>query len=129
MTPEEAIGLSPTLSRLGPEVTAGLLECAEVAEFESGQTIITEGTEEEGVYLIVEGAVDVSGLPGEPASLGPGELFGEMATLFNMPRAARVVARTPTVVMSFSGDRFRDLLEANESLLNVLLEVDILRSA
>src|SRR5581483_3604116 len=68
--------------------------------FKAGDTIIAEGAEGKTAYLIVSGSVEVSVGEGSQqkvlATLGPGEVFGEMCLIEPGPRSATVKATADT---------------------------------
>jgi CRP/FNR family cyclic AMP-dependent transcriptional regulator len=83
-----------------------LAKLARVAVYPAGDEIIEEGAdfdeEMEGIFIIVDGAVEVrtgstDGTDGTMLMrLGPGEFFGEMALLDGQPRSASVYAAEET---------------------------------
>ncbi len=72
--------------------------------------IIEEGDEAEGLYVIVEGQVEVSmlvdGKERVIAVLGEGAVFGEMAIIDIMKRSATVVATSPLQTLYLSRASF-----------------------
>jgi signal transduction histidine kinase len=71
--------------------------------FSAGQQIFKEGDSGDGIYVVKEGAVEISVAMSHDvrrvfARLGPGELFGEMAVLELKPRSASAIAREKTQV-------------------------------
>ena len=61
-----------------------------------GESLAQPGDFGWAMYTIVEGSVDVLAADGSPiATLGPGDIFGEVALLRSGRRMATVVARTP----------------------------------
>ena len=79
------------------------------------QVIVSEGDQGDSVFLIGEGEVNVllkgDGEPSTPiATLGPGELFGEMAVLEGRPRMATVIAGEYAVLLEIDGGPFREFL-------------------
>jgi CRP-like cAMP-binding protein len=93
--PKEHIELLKSLSLFEPfpaetvELLASKLERHEVP---AGEEVVHEGDEGERFYVISDGnfTVDVGGT--ERARLGPGEFFGEIALLRDVPRTASVTA-------------------------------------
>jgi CRP-like cAMP-binding protein len=83
---------------------------AQRVEFESGESIIQEGSEERGVYVIESGCVRVMERieledrrhiqPGI-CDLGAGEVFGELGLYEAGPRVASVVTIEPCVMLEF----------------------------
>jgi CRP-like cAMP-binding protein len=79
-----------------PEINlAHLFRRAEnVKEYAAGATIFKEGDAAEGMFVIVEGDVDIL-VGGNPVdTLHAGAIVGEMALLNNAPRSATAVAKT-----------------------------------
>ncbi len=56
------------------------------------------------------GGVDVERDGQVLAQLGPGEAFGEIALLLDVPRTATVTATEPTSLLALDADDFRDVL-------------------
>ena len=88
-------------SHLNSEELDLFREIASERSFEAGEEIFKEGDAGDGVYLVKEGCVEISGLVAESvrrvfSQVGPGEFFGEMAVLEDKPRSAcaRVVKAT-----------------------------------
>ena len=75
---------------------------AQAQRFATGQEIFKEGSSGDGVYVVQEGAVEISSLVGPETRhvflrIGPGDFFGEMAVIEDKPRSASAVAVEPTV--------------------------------
>lgn len=91
-----------------------------VRTFAAGETIFRQGDPPGPMYLIRSGAVRVSRhVPGseqltvELARLGPGEHFGEMASLLAEPRSASVQAVLPTEAVELSASHMRSFMRSN----------------
>src|SRR5277367_4339132 len=86
----EAIALFCNLS---PGELQALRLITQERQFAAGSEIFREGAPGDGVYFVNEGLVEISGLVGGNtrqvfSQLGPGEIFGEMAVIEQLPRSA-----------------------------------------
>ena len=81
---------------------------------QAGTTIVRQGGPAEKFFIIVDGIVDVIREDGDcarvVATLGPGEFFGEMAILRDMPRTATVRAVTAVSLLTMDSGTFRSLV-------------------
>jgi CRP-like cAMP-binding protein len=81
--------------------------CEEV-EIEGGATLVREGDFGFAAYAIKDGSADVLHDGVLIRTLGPGDMFGEIAILSGGRRTATVVAKTPmTVVTVLNRDLWR----------------------
>lgn len=77
--------------------------------FAVGEVIIAKGDVGDRFYLIEAGAVEIVDDGERLAVLGPGDAFGEMALLHDLPRSATAIAGSPVQARSL---RRRDFLMA-----------------
>jgi CRP/FNR family transcriptional regulator, cyclic AMP receptor protein len=80
------------------EAVAG---AASEREFAPGETLMSEGDFGHGLFLIEEGAAEVSVEGTSVGEVGPGEVVGEVAVLASGRRTASVVATSPVRAISF----------------------------
>lgn len=92
--PLPALPLERLAARLSPQTA------------EPGQVVIRQGDPGEVVYVIAEGTVEVVHDGHRVASLGPGEVFGEIALLHDVTRTATVVALEPCRLYTLQRDDF-----------------------
>lgn len=85
----------PLFSDLAPDLRARLAELAGELELPAGATVVTEGDFGLALFVIAEGTVAVSRGGAPIASLGPGDVIGEIAVLSSGRRIASVVATSP----------------------------------
>jgi len=72
-------------------------------------------------YVILDGQVSVFRKGRRIARLGPGEAFGELALLTDMPRAATVVADTDVLALCLSRSAFAKVLRSEPAVSRALL--------
>jgi CRP/FNR family cyclic AMP-dependent transcriptional regulator len=94
--------------------------------YQTGESIIDYRDHSDDVFLIGSGKVGVTiySLTGRVVSfreLGAGEIFGELAAIDGGPRSASVEARADSLVASMSAATFRELLQADPSVAQALL--------
>jgi uncharacterized protein YhbP (UPF0306 family) len=80
----------------------------------AGTTIVRQGAPAEKFFIIVDGTVEVVREDGGSRrvvnTLGPGQFFGEVAILRDMPRTATVQAVTEVSLLTMDDDTFRSLV-------------------
>ena len=106
--------LFSTLSRFELGVVDGLLH---ERSYLKGEIIFDEGEEAQALYAIIAGRVLIC-RQGEPdtgriTEMEAGEVFGELALLENLPRAAQARAAEDCVLASLSRVDFESLLDTH----------------
>jgi MFS family permease len=88
----------------------------------AGETLYAQGDEADGCVVIASGTAEVLG-DGRPiATVGPGELVGEIALLRHVPRTATVRATTDMDLRLLDADRFLLVVTGWESSREVTSE-------
>ena len=92
-----------------------------------GIRIVTKGETDFRMFILVMGHVEVVLDEKVIATLGPGDIFGEVG-LMGAPRVADVEARTECLILTFNADSLNDLpIELQLKLLRRILLVIIMR--
>jgi MFS family permease len=107
--PEHQLALLRRISIFGPLPSPTLEHLAASLvrrEVPAGEVVIREGDPGDRFYVLEEGEVEVSAAGKQVATLGPGDWFGEIALLRDVPRTATVTAATHSVVWSLERDEF-----------------------
>lgn len=100
--PEKSTALTPRKLR-----DYGLLENnGDVASYEAGQVIFSEGETGCELFVILEGIVSITVQGREVNKLGLGELFGEMTLVDDQPRSASAKAITDCSLIPLDRERF-----------------------
>jgi CRP/FNR family cyclic AMP-dependent transcriptional regulator len=111
-------------SGVSPRALGLIADKLEEIDFPAGRYIVRQGQVGTGCYLITRGTVSVVRGGETLASLGPGDLFGELSVLDQLPRVAHVIAAEPTSCLALASWDFTDILERNPKItLAVLREV------
>ncbi len=103
-------------SALDAQQRIDLLKRFVAYEGDTGTEWVRQGNPGTGLYLIVSGRCDVLLFgPGEPtkmATLTPGDVFGEISLLYDVPATASVISKTPATVLFLDKAYFTRLLSA-----------------
>lgn len=91
--------------------------------FYAGTTILKEGDEGDRAFLVQDGEIDIIKHGTVVATIGKGELLGEMALIDDKPRMASAVARTDATCIIISRDTFREKLAKADPFLRGLLNI------
>ena len=103
---EDLIAKSKLFALLDEEGRQRIGKIAEEQTFPPGSALIQEGEQGEAFYASLSGtlkvtAADFADEAQTIATLGPGEVFGEIAALTGEPRTATVVAESEVKVLRF----------------------------
>ncbi|KAF9425480.1 hypothetical protein BGZ76_003216 [Entomortierella beljakovae] len=88
----------PLLMSLEPYERHKIADALESVYFDDGQVVVKQGAQGDSFFIIESGEVTVTkcndeGIEYSMPGLGPGQYFGELALLNDMPRAATVKAK------------------------------------
>jgi CRP-like cAMP-binding protein len=119
---------SSILASVEPSQRASLMARFSTRRFETGQRLVEQGTDSEGLFLIASGKVEVVSADAEGdsiriAELGPGEVVGEISLVLRRPATANVTASHPTVALCLTREEFQLAIKDHPALLNELYEL------
>ncbi len=121
-----AFGAASTGTRLAEPELAAIAAAASEVEASEGQVLATEGDFGHAMYAIETGTADVRVNGATQTTLGPGEVFGEIAAIASGRRTASVVATSPMQLITlFKRDLWaleRDAPAAAERLRALISE-------
>ncbi len=103
---------------LGDAELSIVIDAMEEKKFDAGVTVITEGEAGSVLFVVEEGQLDCSKRmeAGSEAATylktyQPGEAFGELALLYNAPRAATIVAKTAVHLWQLDRNTFNHIVK------------------
>ena len=122
-----ALAKSPWFSSLKPEELDHLASLATWLPIAPGAVVFREGDPGDALFVVVTGLVriDVATTSGEIMlnTLGPGEIFGEIAVLDGRGRTATVTASIATQLVKIGRQEFLEFLEDFPLFTKVLLQI------
>jgi CRP/FNR family transcriptional regulator len=92
----ELLRAVPMFASADPDDLTALAAVATEVDLPAGRMVVRQGDDGNGLFLVLEGRVNVVRDGETLATLGPGEWFGELAVLDRGPRVASVLADVPT---------------------------------
>ncbi|MBM76188.1 MAG: hypothetical protein CMK59_12365 [Proteobacteria bacterium] len=118
--------------RLSPRAINALAGLFVLKRWSKGDTILRQGTPSNGVYLILEGEVQVTRVTGAGTfvvlnQLQKGQVFGTLSTIDGGVRGADCIAYSDVTLGYMSKEDFNDLIKGS-STLAMGFQVAIIRS-
>ncbi|KAM4522535.1 cGMP-dependent protein kinase 2 [Odontesthes bonariensis] len=106
----KAIQKNDFLSRLDDEQIAMMVDLLMASNFKPGEDVIKEGSEGDSMYIVAAGELIVTQAGRELRSLNTGDVFGELAILYNCKRTATVKAKTPVHLWCMERQTYRTII-------------------
>ena len=118
---------NPLFEHLPNELVDKIIDVMVEVPVEGGTTLIEQGGPGDNFYLVTEGSftAHVKGVEMPVQKYGPGESFGELALLYNAPRAASVQTKAGGVVFALGRHAFRGLVQAHNTEAKVGLDASL----
>ena len=116
-----------------------VIDSFEEKRYKTGQNVITQGEEGDVLYLVDSGDLDCEKVfkagdkPTYLKTYHPGESFGELALLYNAPRAATIRAKTDAICWALDRECFNNIvkdaaIKKREKYEATLKKVELLKS-
>jgi CRP-like cAMP-binding protein len=119
-----ALAVSPIFRPFQKAERKHLMEKFRAREVVEGEPVIREGDPSDGLYVVLEGAVDVvkrkDGQELVVGHLREGDLFGEMSCLRKAPASASVVVRRAGTLLRLPRKEFDDLVVSYPQILELV---------
>ena len=110
----ERIAAVPMFEPLPIATKEQLARRLERLDVPAGVDVIEAGAAGDRFYIVGEGELVVMPVGGAPRASGPGDYFGEIALLRDVPRTATVRTVTPAVLYALSRDDFLGAVTGHE---------------
>jgi signal transduction histidine kinase len=121
----------PLLAALPPELLTEVARHARRLSAPAGQLVMQEGTAGDGLYLLVDGELEVTRRCGDQevvlAVFGSGAVVGEMSLVEHHPRSASVRAVRDSELLVIEPAEFEKLIERSPSISLSLLRTVLAR--
>ena len=128
----ERLGAVPIFADAAPTALERIARGSRERRYELGDVIVAEGDAAVDVFVVHEGDVVVStAANGEIGRLGPGDWFGEIGVLRQVPRTATVTAATGVEVSAIPGALFVGALNGTDGLpdpLTLTMDMRLMRT-
>jgi CRP/FNR family cyclic AMP-dependent transcriptional regulator len=110
-TKVEALGKAPLFAGLSKAELGELAKVTEDLDFSTGKVFCTQGEVGSDFFVLMEGEAEVTRDGSKIATHGPGDFFGEIALVEDVPRTATVTDTAPVRCFVVHRGRFMRLLD------------------
>lgn len=128
--------LQVLFGHLSEDQKYAVIDAVFTTEAQAGEDVIVQGEEGDNFYIVQEGNLDAliqrRDSQRKVLEYGPGDMFGELALMYNAQRAATVTATTDVKLWALERDSFKMMITTAENTQKKLYEsflesVDVLR--
>jgi CRP/FNR family transcriptional regulator, cyclic AMP receptor protein len=117
----DAIKRAPLFADCSHSELEQIAQIADEIDLAEGKALTREGEPGREFFVLLEGEADVSRDGQSINKLGPGDFFGEIALVEDVPRTATVTATTPVRVLVVTDRAFQQLLQKQPELQRKVL--------
>lgn len=116
----DRISAIPLFRDAGKDALSHVASAADEIEVATGTELITQGTIHYEGYILVSGSVDIDIDGSTVATIGPGQMIGELSLFGHGPASATVRAAEPVVALVIPYNRFDQLLDENPTFVKAI---------
>jgi CRP/FNR family transcriptional regulator, cyclic AMP receptor protein len=118
----ERIRTVPLFAHCSKKELESIARIADEVPLEEGAQMTKQGARGHEFGIIVEGTASVTANGTQLATLGPGDFFGEIALISDVPRTATVTATSPVRLLVITARDFRQLMRQSPDVQNKVLQ-------
>jgi len=112
----------PLFAGLSKRELAQVASISDEIDFRSGKVLIREGERGREFFVLLEGEVAITRRGEQIDTAGPGDFFGEIALVSNIPRVATVTTTSPARALVIVDRDFRALLARSSPIAIKVLD-------
>jgi CRP-like cAMP-binding protein len=117
--------ISPLFKDFDPNERKSIAERFKMRQAPAGTVLITEGTNSDGLYVVLHGQVRVNKKNDEGKEVGlallkEGDLFGEMSLLTHKKATATVTAAVNSILLKLPREGFQELILTHPQILELI---------
>ena len=113
----------PIFANLSKKEIEAVARVAEEVDYAKGEFVGHQGAPGDAAYVVIAGSVKVRRNGRKVASLGPGEVAGEMSIIDGQPRSADLVAEEPSSLLLIHRRDFGGMMDESIRLQRKVLLV------
>jgi CRP-like cAMP-binding protein/tetratricopeptide (TPR) repeat protein len=121
------MAISPLFMDFDPGERKQIVEKFRMKQAAPGEVLIEEGTNSDGLYVVLHGGVQVAKSknkrPIELARLKEGDIFGEMSLLTRKPATATVTSQGNAILLRLPRENFQELVLTHPQILALVSEL------
>jgi serine phosphatase RsbU (regulator of sigma subunit) len=110
------------LNGVPDDLFKGIVEAFQEIRAKAGETIFQEGEIGDGVYVVVEGSLNLVTNQVKVLQVESGEWVGELALIDEAPRSASAIAETDALLLKWTREDFMKALKGNPEVVHGILK-------
>jgi CRP/FNR family transcriptional regulator, cyclic AMP receptor protein len=118
----ERIRAVPLFSHCSKKELESIARIADEVPLEEGALMTKQGARGHEFGVIINGTANVIANGTQLATLGPGDFFGEIALVSDVPRTATITATSPVRLLVITARDFRQLMRQSPDVQNKVLQ-------
>jgi CRP/FNR family transcriptional regulator, cyclic AMP receptor protein len=118
----ELIASVPLFAGLSKKELKEVASIADELDFRANKVLIREGEAGREFFILVEGSAEVTRDDASLRTMRPGDFFGEIALLCDLPRTATVTTTTPSAALVVTDRHFKALVKRSPDIALKVLQ-------